>query len=127
MYPQITLMSVLNNQVEDNTATAFTSPDGMFDSGFYVAKNDIVLGSGEIINYNDEAKKVYTVADIEYLPSKQSNFLEASIQSLFVTGCDWSDVGGALNLNLPPTVKKHTFKSQDMMVMQDGYIINLGK
>jgi hypothetical protein len=127
MYPQITLMGVLNNQVEDTTATTFTSPDGKFDSGFYVGKNDIVLGSGEIINYNDEAKKVYIVADIEYLPGKQPGFLDTSIQALFVTGCDWTNIGGALNLKLPAGVQKHTFKSQDMMIMQDGYIMNLGK
>lgn len=124
-YPQIYLNSVMNNQGADNSVTNYTSPDGKFNSGFYVSKSDLILSAGEVINNNDEPKKIYVIADIEYLPGKQPDFLDSSIQALFISGCDWNNIGGAMNLKLPPGAKKHVFKSQEMIFDDDGYIINL--
>jgi hypothetical protein len=120
-------MGVMNNQGEDNALTTYTSPDGKLNSGYYVAKNDFVISSGEVINYNDQEKKVYVVADIEYLAGRQPDFYESSIQALFISGCDWGNIGGAMNLKLPVGAKKHTFKSKDMVFAQDGYLVNMGK
>jgi hypothetical protein len=125
--PQITLMGVMNNQGEDSYLTTYTSPDGKLNSGYYVKNNDVVISSGEVINYNNEDKKVYVVADIEYLPGRQPDFYEADIQALFISGCDWKNIGGAMSLKLPKGAKKHTFKSQDMMFAEDGYLVNLSE
>jgi hypothetical protein len=125
--PQIALMGVMNNQGEDSYLTTYTSPDGKLNSGYYVKKGDAIISSGEVINYLDQDKKVYVVADIEYLPGRQPDWYEADLQALFISGCDWANIGGAMNLKLPQGEKKHTFKSKDMMFAEDGYLVNLSK
>jgi hypothetical protein len=125
--PQITLMGVMNNQGEDSALTTYTSPDGKLNSGYYVKKDDFIISSGEVINYNNIEKKVYVVADIEYLPGRQPDFYESAIQALFISGCDWQNIGGAMNLKLPAGTKSHTFKSKEMMFAEDGYLVNLSE
>jgi hypothetical protein len=125
--PQIVLMGVMNNQGEDSYLTTYTSPDGKLNSGYYVKKDDFIISSGEVINYQNQDKKVFVVADIEYLPGRQPDWYEADIQALFISGCDWKNIGGAMNMKLPQGAKKHTFKSKDMMFAEDGYVVNLSK
>src|ERR1700712_489868 len=48
-------------------ATSFSTPDGMFNSGYYLgAKNKIIM-TGEVVNYSNDTKKIYAVSDMEYI------------------------------------------------------------
>jgi hypothetical protein len=48
----------------------FTTPDGKFNSGFYLGNNDKMLMQAEIVNYRKEPQKVFLQFDVEYLPGK---------------------------------------------------------
>jgi hypothetical protein len=54
----------------DEFKQLWTTPDGKFDSGYYLGKNDKMLMQAEIVNYNKISKSVYLQFDVEYVPGK---------------------------------------------------------
>jgi hypothetical protein len=65
----------------DESTQFFTSLDGNFKSGYYVAPTDSFLLQFEAINYNKEAKDVYIQIEEEHVPGrigKQATFSPVS-------------------------------------------------
>jgi len=48
--------------------TLYTSEDGTRDSGYHVGAADSFTGWAQLVNYNKEAKQIYVVYDVEYVP-----------------------------------------------------------
>jgi len=55
---------------EDSAAghTLYTSEDGTRNSGYHVGAMDSFTGWAQLVNYNKEAKQIYVVYDIEWIP-----------------------------------------------------------
>jgi hypothetical protein len=75
--------------------------------------------TGEVVNYSNNTKKIYAVSDMEYLPGKLGGLLDVAIMIARVTQCD----GGNAALKLPQGEMKLEFRSREMRVTQDGYIL----
>jgi len=54
----------------DEFKQLFTTPDGKFDSGYYLGQDDRLLLQGEIINYLPQPQKIFLQMDIEYMPGR---------------------------------------------------------
>jgi hypothetical protein len=107
---------------EDKGDTYFTSGDGKFNSGFFVGKNDRIMGGAQVINYRDVTQKVHIQLELEYIEGKVPNALEVSAQTISVTGC-------SMNISFMPKKNETSIslKSQEFSVVQDGFIISTSK
>jgi hypothetical protein len=75
-------------QGEDSSGQAgilFTSADGKYDSGFYLGAGDKVMNQVDLVNYNNDTRKVFVNYDIEYMEGKVGADAAATLMS--VTGC----------------------------------------
>ena len=70
----------------DEAANYFTTPDGKFDSGYYIGQREMFAMQAEIINYKPTNQSVYITAEFEYLPGKISGFGDSTVSLLSVTG-----------------------------------------
>jgi hypothetical protein len=68
----------------DEFKQLYTTPDGKFDSGFYLGSNDRILLAAEVVNYRREPQPLYIQIDIEYEDGKPKQQAVTSISS--VTG-----------------------------------------
>jgi hypothetical protein len=57
--------STIMGASEEIGSSAYSTPDGKFNSGYYLGKNDKVIMSGEVVNYTNDTKTIYSVSDIE--------------------------------------------------------------
>jgi hypothetical protein len=112
-------MSMLGGSSEDKGGAFFSTKDGMFDSGYYIGKNDRIMMNGDIVNYTNEEKEVYALIDIQYLESKPPGFMEAVTQLWSVGQCD----GMIGFVRPPPGQKQFAIKSRSMKVVEDGYFL----
>jgi hypothetical protein len=104
---------------EEMGATQFSTPDGMFNSGYYLGKNDKVVMTGEVVNYTNDTKKIYSVSDIEYISGRPTGSMDVSITILSVNQCD----GGNPMLKPPEGKNVFSFQSKNMTITQNGYIL----
>lgn len=111
--------SLFTGGAEDKGDNFFTTPDGTFNSGYYVAAQDRVMVTSEIINYKDAPVKVFSEVELEYVPGRIRDAQEVNIQSFSVTGC-------SLDLAITPAKNTTTMilNSQEFPVLQDGYILS---
>jgi hypothetical protein len=114
--------SLLTGGAEDKGDTYFTSGDGKFNSGFFVGKNDRIIGFAEVINYRNVTQKVYTQLELEYVEGRIPDAFEVSAQSISVTGC-------SMNISFMPKKNETSLslKSKEFPVIQDGFIISASK
>jgi hypothetical protein len=75
----------------DEAPNYFTTPDGKFDSGYYIGQREMFAMQSEIINYKPTNQSVYITAEIEYLPGRISGFADSAVSLLSVTGCQFPD------------------------------------
>jgi hypothetical protein len=61
-----------SNRIFTHRICRFTTPDGKFDSGFYLADNDTMLLQAELVNYRKEEQKVFIQIDYEYVDGKSA-------------------------------------------------------
>jgi hypothetical protein len=63
----------------ERTVTAFTSMDGTYKSGYYIAptETDSLIIYNELMNMDPFDKVVYYTVDYEYLPGKQADYAES--------------------------------------------------
>jgi hypothetical protein len=54
----------------DEFKQLFTTPDGKFDSGFYLHPNDKMLMAAELVSYRHEPQPIYIQVDFEWIPGK---------------------------------------------------------
>jgi hypothetical protein len=55
------------NSHQDEFTQYYTTPDGKFESGYFIKNNDFAM-QAEMINYSKDEQSVYIQTDIEYLP-----------------------------------------------------------
>jgi hypothetical protein len=102
---------------EDKGDVYYSTPDGMFDSGYYIGPNDRITFGGDVVNYNMEEKTVYSVTEMDFLRGKQKGFLETSASQMPVYMCN-----NFMDMAMP-TAKKFTVTGKPAIVNNDGYIV----
>jgi hypothetical protein len=105
---------------EDVGFSLYTTKDWKFNSGYYIGKSATILAMGEVVNYSTEPKKIYVVSEIEYVPGKPAGSMDVSIQVLSVNQCESLNIA----LQAPSGQKVFTFKSQNIELLQNGYILS---
>lgn len=107
---------------EDKGDNYFTSPDGMFNSGFYVGPDDRLMVTAEAVNYSNEPKDIYSLIEIEYVPGRIPGAMDIGIQSFSVTGC------GIMVGFMPEQNETHqVFKGEPVTLINDGWIVSSSK
>jgi hypothetical protein len=109
-------MSMWAGSSEDKGGAFYTTMDGHYNSGYYIGKDDKTLMTGDIVNYTNETKEVYSLIDIQYIQGKPAGHMEAVTQLWSVGQCD----GMIGFVRPPPGQKKFALKSQKMTITQDG-------
>ncbi|KAF2399753.1 hypothetical protein EJ06DRAFT_562046 [Trichodelitschia bisporula] len=64
----------------DESEYFFTTPDGTYNSGYYVGSRDGFMMQSEIVNYNPEARRWYIAAEYEYELGKPAGAEDAGYQ-----------------------------------------------
>jgi hypothetical protein len=112
----------------DTSSNHYTTKDGKFNAGYYLAKNSDVLQMIDIVNYNNKTVNIFTVSELEYVQGKPAGLLPAISVAIALGMCD-----GASGMKLlEPMAKgqtadgKKTFSiaGRDVVVARDGYILN---
>jgi hypothetical protein len=103
---------------EDRYGGYYTTPEGSVNSGYYVGQNDKLIMNGDVINYTNETKYVYTLNEIEYVPGKLKGMADASMYVMVPGQCD-----GQFGLVLPSGQKVFTLKGHPFNVTHDGTIL----
>jgi hypothetical protein len=93
----------------------FTTPDGKFDSGYYIPTGAKAMMSGEVINYLKEQQTVYIRLDLEWLPGKKGT--DAIKTPLNVEGCDFTHAA------FKKAQGKGKIESEDYTVTKDGTVV----
>jgi hypothetical protein len=103
----------------DESYVMFTSPDGNFDAGYVIGKNDNILMEGEVVNYSPTKKSIYVTMEIEYLSgAQQTGFQDISNIQYSSTGCkqfSWKPKLGETRFNM---------SSEKYIVEDDSTILN---
>jgi hypothetical protein len=107
---------------EDRGDGHYTTERGTFKSGYYIGPNDKVVTSGDVVNYTNDTKTIYVIHDIEYIPGKPKDFLDASTQVLSVGMCD-----GKMGIFQPNSATKRFSLADEKgeTVSRDGYVFNI--
>jgi hypothetical protein len=111
--------SLFAGLAEDKGDSYYTSPDGKFNSGFYIGAKDKTMAVAEVINYTNTTKHVYNIVEMEYVPGRVPGALEVNIQSMSVTGC-----GPNIAIIPEKGQDRMDIKSQQFPVLADGYILS---
>lgn len=105
----------------DESEYFFTSPDGKYNSAYYVGTKDTFMMQSEVVNYSPEPKKWYIAADYEYVPGKPQGLEDVSVTDFNVNNCmGFLDAG----YHPPKGAKKFTKVSPQFIVTQEGTIMH---
>ena len=63
-------MSLFMAGSEDVGGGVFTTADGGLNSGYYIAKEDTLIMTGDVVNLSNFTKHVYASAEIEYIEGR---------------------------------------------------------
>jgi Stress up-regulated Nod 19 len=113
--------SYFGGSASDGAPSIFNTPDGMFNSGYFLGKQSKVIMSAELINYAKESKNIYAVTEIDYLPGDTPGMMDTSVGIMTVNQCDLIP-----NPFLQSPVGKKMFdmKSKDITILQDGFMLS---
>lgn len=81
--------------------------------------------NGDIVNYTNETKTVYSLIDVQYVEGKPVGHMEAVTQLWSIGQCE-----GQLGFDIPKPKagqKKFALKSQTMTMAQDGTFLAFRK
>ncbi|KAF2664073.1 hypothetical protein BT63DRAFT_460373 [Microthyrium microscopicum] len=113
--------SYFGGSAADGTQPAlFTSPDGTFNSGYFLGKNSKVMLSAELVNYSKKPKVIYHVTEVDYLPGDTKDIMDTSVGIMSVNQCD--DIPNPF-LSAPAGKKAFEMKSKQITILKDGYMI----
>jgi hypothetical protein len=110
-------VSVFIGGAVDNFTQMYTTPDGKFDSGYYIKENNFMM-QAEMINYRKDDQVVFVETDIEYVPGKQGSDSEQGVLS--AVGCDGVGFGGAW---VPKRNSTGSVATDGFEIYRDGSII----
>lgn len=100
----------------------FTSTDGKYESGFFVAKEDTFGFQADLVNYNKEEKKVYVTVEIEYVDGLVG--VDAISNLMSILGCEvghGKNGGGYIHLNETGVAVTN---SKRFPILADGTIVS---
>lgn len=98
-----------------------TGPDKL-KIGNYVGKNNQLLLSIDLVNYNPEPKNVYVIADLTYIEGKAVGYHETAVHLISVGTCENNGFLGGLFVR-PPKDKKQWSLRGEAVVKNDGKIM----
>jgi hypothetical protein len=102
----------------------FAATNSSLQSGYYIGKSANIMVNVDIVNYDNVAKDLYMVSELEYLPGKQTDRLPAQHSVIDIGLCDGQD---ALNVHAPPGQTKWSIKGSPITVAKDGLLANACK
>jgi hypothetical protein len=106
----------------DTAQNRYTTNDGTFKSGLYLAKEAGVMQMIDIVNYNNESRTVYTVSEMEYLPGKPAGFLRAASAGIDLGMCSGTS---GMSVHAPKGQERFSFAGKEVTVGKNGYFLNL--
>jgi hypothetical protein len=80
-------MTQLFGSGDDGLTQSYFSKDSNLKTGFYISKSDRLMHTSEFVNYRKEPQTVYMTADVEFVPGRPSNYLDAMMGAASATGC----------------------------------------
>jgi hypothetical protein len=87
--------------------------------GLYTRPNAKMSMLAQLMNYRDEAQKIYIIAEAEYLPGKPEGYFESTGVQISVTGCDKK-----IDFDLPDG--KYSKTSPEYIVPKDIQLVSMG-
>src|ERR1700760_1614142 len=96
--PMVSFLSTPMGVAENNGESHYSTPDGMFNSGYYFAPDTKLFFMREIVNHGNVTKRIYTVVDMYYIHGKAPSQLDSHTVLFDVRKCD---EGSPLNQNMP--------------------------
>jgi hypothetical protein len=90
-------------------------------TGYHVKKDSPMIMTIDIVNSNKDDIEVYPTADMEYIPGKPANYLDASPVFLPVTGCDAKAFVPGI-VQTPKDQKKWTLNSKGVIAAEDAIL-----
>jgi hypothetical protein len=102
----------------DEADNFFTTPDGKFDSGYFIGDKPQVTMQAELVNYKNVEQKVFITAEYEYLPGIKADTFDASVSLFSVTGCEFPDY------HVAKDKPQYNLTSANVPIPMDGTIIN---
>ena len=105
----------------DQSEYYFTTPDGKYNSGYYIGKNEQFLMQTEIVNYSPKPQKWYIAADVEYTAGRPEGAEDVSVTDFNVVSCS-----GFLEAGYhPPNGEAKFAKTSPKFIMsRDGTILH---
>jgi hypothetical protein len=102
----------------------FPAPNNTIRSGNYVGKEDPLVLSIDLVNYNAEDQDVFVQSELEYVNGWPKGFAHGETRQIPVGVCDSTSAWDkAVNIHPPKGVKKFELKGQkDMEILADGYL-----
>jgi hypothetical protein len=90
-------------------------------TGYHVKKNPAMMMTIDIVNSNQEDIEVYPTADMEYIPGKPDEYLDAAPVFLPVSGCNPKDYAPGF-VSTPKDQKKFSLNSQGVIAAEDSVL-----
>jgi hypothetical protein len=96
----------------------------------FIDKDHKILLSGDLVNYNNETKEVYQIADLQYVDGKAPGHLSTSANLISATACSGGRTNGmvivdGLMIRPPKDKKQFTLKGGALVVLDDSKIMVL--
>jgi hypothetical protein len=83
--------SIFMGNPEDVAPTYYRVQEGNLQTGYYLAKGQPVLTTGDLVNYTNETKTVFVRAVFDYLEGKPPGLADTSLQTFRLAECDGRD------------------------------------
>jgi len=117
---KLPVAEVFANSQDNVGPWLMTTPDGKFESGFYLQEKSSYFTWGEAVNYADMAKTVYLETEIEYVEGRPAGMRDVTMMQVSVTGCS-SEFGF-----MPPVDKEGSFNATGpaVRIPRDGWLLN---
>jgi hypothetical protein len=111
----VTGFIIAGNDEADNF---FTTPDGKFNSGYFIGAKPQMALQAELINYKNIEQKVYITAEYEYVPGINADSSDSSVSLFSVNGCNNPDY------HVSKDKPQYNMTSANVPIPKDGFIIN---
>lgn len=110
-------MGLLMGASEANRDLQFAA-GGDVVSGFLIGKDDKIMLNGEIVNYTNDTKLIYSVSDVEYVEAAPKDALDATMNIFDITMCSSGN-----SLEAPHGQMKWSVSSKKVQIVKDGTIL----
>jgi hypothetical protein len=119
--PKATLgKTVIMAGATEDAILLYTNKGSNLKTGLYISKTDKILIGVDVVNYNKDAKLVYTVSEIEFLEGRPEGTMNTVQQTINIGMCNGMD---GLNIRPPQGQEKFSLNGSDITFLRDGYLI----